>query len=107
MSDSIQSTPVLRADEAYRVLLEVRRGLASLSSIHDLSRWSRDYADGADDARALGRMVEHIDRHNGGAMGRLEMAEYRLLRAIGADVVAEWDEHVRIESGATDARSHF
>ena len=105
-----QSHPVVAAEQAYLVLREIRRALDALSSIQDLARWSRDYADGADgadDARALGRMIGHIDVHNGAAMERLEMAEDRLLRAIGADIVTEWDEHARIASGATDARSYF
>lgn len=105
-----QPHPVVAAEQAYLVLREIRRALDALSSVHDLARWSRDYADGADgadDARALGRMVGHIDGHNGAAMERLAMAEHRLGRAIGADVVTEWDEQARIASGATDARAYF
>ena len=104
-----QSTPVVPAEQAYLVLREVRRALAALSSVHDLVRWSREIADDldSDDARALGRMVGHIDGHNGDAMERLAMAEHRLGRAIGPENVTDWDVQARIASGATDARSYF
>ena len=103
-SQANPSQSTVPAREAYLVLREIRRALAALSSVHDLARWSRDYADGlssylisdgADDARALGRMVGHIDGHNGDAMERLAMAEYRLGRAIGPENVTDWDAEAR------------
>jgi hypothetical protein len=109
-SQTNPSQSTVPAREAYLVLREIRCALAALSSVHDLARWSQDYADGsdgADDARALGRMVGHIDRHNGDAMERLAMAEHRLGRAIGPENVTDWDAQARIASGATDARSYF
>ena len=109
-SQANPSQSTVPAREAYLVLREIRRALAALSSVHDLARWSQDYADGsdgADDARALGRMVGHIDRHNGGAMERLAMAEHELERAIGHSLVVDWDYQERLESGATDARAYF
>lgn len=100
-----QPHPVVAAEQAYLVLREIRRALDALSSVHDLARWSRDYADGADgadDARALGRMIGHIDGHNGAAMERLAMAEHRLERVIGPENVTDWDEQARTRWGLDD-----